>query len=42
MKFTSIVGAVGASTLLLSGAGAIELDIKSPGTPTPPEPRTAC
>jgi hypothetical protein len=42
MKFTSIVGAMGASTLLLSGAGAIELDIKSPGTPMRSAPRPTC
>lgn len=36
MKFTSIVGALGASSMLLSGTGAIELDIQSPGMRTSP------
>tara|TARA_R110002003_G_scaffold431_5_gene19654 strand:- start:24362 stop:24592 length:231 start_codon:yes stop_codon:yes gene_type:complete len=31
MKFTTTLGALGASSLLFSGAGAIELDITSPG-----------
>jgi hypothetical protein len=33
MKFSSALGALGASSLLL-GAGAVELDITSPGTHT--------
>jgi hypothetical protein len=41
MKFTSVVGALGASILLLSGAGAIDLDVKSPGTRLPPRHRIA-
>lgn len=31
MKISSAIGAIGASSLLLSGAGAIQLDINSPG-----------
>ena len=32
MKFTSALGALGASSVLLSGVSAIELDITSTGT----------
>jgi hypothetical protein len=31
MKFTSVIGALGASSMLLSGTSAIDLDIQSPG-----------
>lgn len=31
MKPTSALGAIGVSSLLLLGAGAIELDVNSPG-----------
>jgi hypothetical protein len=43
MKFTTaLTGALGASSLLLSGAGAVELDIKSPGMHVAPACRNAC
>jgi hypothetical protein len=31
MKFTSALGALGASSVLMSTVGAIQLDISSPG-----------
>jgi hypothetical protein len=41
MKLTSALGAIGASGLLLSGVGAVDLDINSPGAPDCPKPTTS-